>query len=60
MVSVDNMLFCILSVSAEVLEMSCDVADEALARQACDGKGDNLLSPLHLMCNFRHRNLSRI
>ena len=60
MVSVDRMLISILSVSVEALEMSCSEAAEVLASQAWDLKPDDLLSPLHLMCDLRNPNLSCI
>ena len=59
MVSVDHMLISILSVSVEALEM-CAEAAETLAPQAWDLKPDDLLSPLHLMCDLRNPNLSCI
>ena len=52
MVSVDHMLISILSMSVEALEM-CAEAAAALALRAWDLKPEDLLSPLHLMCNFR-------
>ena len=58
--SVECMLIYILSVSVEALEMSCAVVAEALAPQACNLKADNLLSPLHLMCDLRNPSLSCI
>ena len=58
MVSVDCMLISILSLSVEALEMSCAVIAEAPAPRACDLKADDLLSPLHLMCNLRNPSLS--
>ena len=42
MVSVDRMLISILSVSVEVLEMSCAVVAEALEPRAWDLKADDL------------------
>ena len=52
MVSVDQMLISILSVSVEALEMSYA---EALAPQAWDLKPKDWLSPLHLMGDFRSK-----
>ena len=49
----DCMLISILSMSAESLEILCAEAADALAPQALDLKSDNLLSVLHLMCDFR-------
>ena len=43
--SVDRMFISILSVSVEVLVMSCAVVAKALAPGACDLKADHLLSP---------------
>ena len=60
MVSVDSMLISILSVSVEALEMSCAVVVEALAPGACDLKADDLLCPLHLICNLKNPSLSCI
>ena len=60
MVSVDCMLISILSVSVKAPAISCVEATEALAPRAWDLKPDNLLSPLHLMCNFRNQKLSCI
>ena len=57
MVSVDHMLISILSESVEALQMLCA---EALTPQAWDLKPDDLLSPLHPMCNLRNPNLSCI
>ena len=57
---VDHMLISILSMSFEVLEMSCAEAAEALPPQAWDLKLDAMLSPLHLMCDLRNPNLSCI
>ena len=48
-VSVDRMLISILAVSVG-----------ALAPWACDLKDDNLLSPLHLMCDLRNPSLACI
>ena len=53
MVSVDCMFISILSVSVKALEMSCAVVVEALVPWACDLKADDLLSPLHMMCDPR-------
>ena len=52
-VSVDCKLISILSVSVEVLEMLCAEVMETLAPLDCVLKPDDLLSPLHLMCDFR-------
>ena len=60
MVSVDPILISILSVSVEGLEMLCAVVAEALAPLSCDLKAGDLLSPLHLMCDFKNLNLSCI
>ena len=57
LLTVDHMLISILSVSVESLEMLCA---EALAPQAWNLKPDNLLSPLHLMCDLRNPSLSCI
>ena len=57
MVSVDHMLISILSMLVEALEMSCA---ETLAPCAWNLKPDDLLSYLHLMCDFRKPNLSFI
>ena len=55
MVSVDCMLFIILSVSVKAVKMFCA---EALAPRAWKLKPEDLLSPLRLMCNLRNPNLS--
>ena len=60
MVSVDRMLISILSVLVEALEMSCAVVAEALAPWAYNLKADDLLTPLHLMCDLRNPSLSFI
>ena len=60
MLSVDNMLISILSVSVKTLEMSCTEAAESLAPWVWELKPDNLLCPLHLMCDLRNPNLSFI
>ena len=54
MVSVDCMLISILSMSVEDLEMLCAGAAEALAPRPWDLKPDDLLSPLHLICDFSY------
>ena len=60
MVSVDCMLIYVLSVSVKALAMLCAKAAETLAPHAWDLKPDDLLSPLHLMCDLRNPNLSCI
>ena len=60
MVSVDRMLISILSMLVEALRMLCSETAEALAPWAWDLKPDDLLSTLHLMCDFRNPNLSCI
>ena len=49
----DCMLISIMSELVEALEMLCAEAAEALALQAWDLKPDDLLTPLHLMCDLR-------
>ena len=51
-VSVDSMLISILCMSVEALEMLCAVVAKALVSRAWDLKPDNLLRPLHLMCDL--------
>ena len=60
MVSVDCMLISIVSVSVEALEMLSAIAAKTLASWAWHWMHDDLLSPLHLMCEVRNRNLSCI
>ena len=60
MVSVDCILIFILSMSVKALEMPCAVVAEALSPRAWDLRPDDLLSPLHLMCDLRNPNLSGI
>ena len=43
----------IISFSFEPLEMSCTEAADALAPQARDLKYEDLVSPLHLMCEIK-------
>ena len=43
----------VLSMSVQTLAMSCAEAVDALAPQTGDMKPDNLLSQLHLICDFR-------
>ena len=42
----------ILSITVELLEMSCAESADALAPWAGNKKSEDLLSPLHLMCIF--------
>ena len=58
MVSVDHMLISTLSVEAS--DMLCAEAAEALALLAWDLNPDNLLSPLHQICDLRNPSLSCI
>ena len=60
MVSADCMLISILSVSVKALKILCAEAAEALAPQSWDLCPDDLLSPLHQMCNLSNPNLSCI
>ena len=57
LVTVDRMLISILSVSVEALEL-CAVAAEAWAPRIWELKPDDLLSPLHKMCELRNPTLS--
>ena len=50
----DHMLISILSMLVEALEMLCTEAADALVPRAWDLKPDNMLSHLHLMCDFRN------
>ena len=52
--SVDRMLIFILSMSVEALEMLCAEVAKTLAPWAWDMKPDDLLSPLHLMCDLKN------
>ena len=47
------MLISMLSMSVEILEMSCAEAVDALTSQARNSKPEDLLSPLCLMCVFK-------
>ena len=58
MVSVHRILIFMLSLSVEALEMSYAAVAKAMAPRACDLTADDLLSPLHLMCNLKNPSLS--
>ena len=57
---VECMLICMLSLLAEACDMECAVVAEALAPWACDLNPDDLLSPLHRMCDHSNPKLSCI